>query len=158
MKKLSYILIIFSLFGCVNNSLIENPTVPVNLISQEKMADIIYDMTLISVAKGVNKSILENNGIIPEEYIFKKHLIDSTIFANNNEYYSFDLKIYQSIYDEVKIKLQKNKKSINDSIDIMRKLSGELSKKLIKESKINKISVDTIKFDSITKINLINTN
>jgi len=33
-----------------------------------------------------------------------------------------------------------------------------LSKKLIKESKINKISVDTIKFDSITKINLINTN
>ena len=158
MKKLSYILIIFSLFGCVNNSLIENPTEPVNLISKEKMVDIIYDMTLISVAKGVNKSILENNGIIPEEYIFKKHSIDSTIFAKNNEYYSFDLKIYQSIYDEVKIKLQKNKKSINDSIDIMRKLSGELSKKLIKESKINKISVDTIKFDSITKINLINTN
>ena len=158
MKKLSYILIIFSLFGCVNNSLIENPTVPVNLISQEKMADIIYDMTLISVAKGVNKSILENNGIIPEEYIFKKHLIDSTIFANNNEYYSFDLKIYQSIYDEVKIKLKKNKKLINDSINIMRKLSGELSKKLIKERKINKILVDSIKFDSITKINLINTN
>ena len=113
MKKLSYILIIFSLFGCVNNSLIENPTVPIDLISQEKMADIIYDMTLISVAKGVNKSILENNGIIPEEYIFKKHSIDSTIFAENNEYYSFDLKIYQSIYDEVKIKLQKNKKFSN---------------------------------------------
>ena len=158
MKKLNYILIIFSLFGCVNNSLIEHPDVPEDLISQEKMVDIIYDMTLISVAKGVNKSILENNGIIPEEYIFKKYSIDSVIFAENNEYYSFDLKIYQSIYDEVKIKLKKNKKLINDSINIARKLSGELSKKLIKESKINKISIDTIKFDSITKINLINTN
>ena len=158
MKKLNYILIIFSLFGSVNNSLIEHPNVPEDLISQEKMVDIIYDMTLISVAKGVNKSILENNGIIPEEYIFKKYSIDSVIFAENNEYYSFDLKIYQSIYDEVKIKLNKNKKLINDSINIARKLSGELSKKLIKERKINKISVDTIKFDSINKINLINTN
>ena len=97
----------FSLFGCVNNSLIEHPNVPEDLISQDKMVDIIYDMTLISVAKGVNKSILENNGIIPEEYIFKKYSIDSVIFAENNEYYSFDLKIYQSIYDEVKIKLKK---------------------------------------------------
>ena len=37
------------------------------------MVDIIYDMTLINVAKGVNKSILENNGIIPEQYLFNKH-------------------------------------------------------------------------------------
>ena len=49
MKKLSYILIIFSLFGCVNNSLIENPTVPVNLISQEKMADIILSLSWYAV-------------------------------------------------------------------------------------------------------------
>jgi hypothetical protein len=33
-----------------------------------------------------------------------------------------------------------------------------LSKKLIKESKLNKILIDTIKIDSITKIKLINTN
>jgi hypothetical protein len=33
-----------------------------------------------------------------------------------------------------------------------------MSKKLIKESKKNKILIDTIKIDSISKIKLINTN
>ena len=157
MNKLNVIIILSFLLGC-NNSLTQKPIPPDNLISQEKMVDIIYDMTLINVAKGVNKSILENNGIIPEQYLFNKHSIDSILFARSNEYYSYDLKTYQIIYDKVKIKLEKNKNIISDSIDILKQISGELSKKLIKESKINKILIDTIKIDSITKIKLINSN
>ena len=156
MNKLKVIIILFFVLGC-NNSLTQKP-IPIDLISQEKMVDIIYDMTLINVAKGVNKSILENNGIIPEQYLFNKHSIDSILFARSNEYYSYDLKTYQIIYDKVKIKLEKNKNIISDSIDILKQISGELSKKLIKESKINKILIDTIKIDSITKIKLINSN
>ena len=156
MNKLKVIIILIFVLGC-NNSLTQKP-IPIDLISQEKMVDIIYDMTLINVAKGVNKSILENNGIIPEQYLFNKHSIDSILFARSNEYYSYDLKTYQIIYDKVKIKLEKNKNIISDSIDILKQISGELSKKLIKESKINKILIDTIKIDSITKIKLINSN
>ncbi|MDA9067318.1 DUF4296 domain-containing protein [Flavobacteriaceae bacterium] len=156
MNKLKVIIILIFVLGC-NNSLTQKP-IPIDLISQEKMVDIIYDMTLINVAKGVNKSILENNGIIPEQYLFNKHSIDSTLFARSNEYYSNDLKTYQMIYDNVKIKLEKNKNIISDSIDILKQISGELSKKLIKESKINKILIDTIKIDSISKIKLINSN
>lgn len=157
MNKLQLIIILSLVLGC-NNSLNQEPIPPENLISKEKMIDIIYDMTLINVAKGVNKSILENNGIIPEQYLFKKHSIDSILFAKSNEYYSYDLKTYQTIYDKVKIKLEKNKNIINDSIDILKQISGELSKKLIKESKKNKILIDTIKIDSISKIKLINSN
>jgi len=157
MNKLQRIIILCLVFSC-NNTLNQNNKPPENLISKEKMVDIIYDMTLINVAKGVNKSILENNGIIPEQYLFNKHSIDSTLFARSNEYYSNDLKTYQMIYDNVKIKLEKNKNIISDSIDILKQISGELSKKLIKESKINKILIDTIKIDSISKIKLINTN
>ena len=157
MNKLNVIIILSFVLGC-NNSLTQKPIPPDNLISQEKMVDIIYDMTLINVAKGVNKSILENNGIIPEQYLFKKHSIDSILFARSNEYYSYDLKTYQIIYDKVKIKLEKNKNIISDSIDILKQISGELSKKLIIESKINKILIDTIKIDSISKIKLINSN
>ncbi len=157
MNKLKLIIILSLVFGC-NNSLNQEPIPPENLISKEKMIDIIYDMTLINVAKGVNKSILENNGIIPEQYLFNKHSIDSILFAKSNEYYSYDLKTYQTIYDKVKIKLEKNKNIINDSIDILKQISGELSKKLIKESKKNKILIDTIKIDSISKIKLINSN
>ena len=128
MNKLKVIIILIFVLGC-NNSLTQKP-IPIDLISQEKMVDIIYDMTLINVAKGVNKSILENNGIIPEQYLFNKHSIDSTLFARSNEYYSNDLKTYQMIYDNVKIKLEKNKNIISDSIDILKQISGELSKKL----------------------------
>ena len=157
MNKLKLIIILSLVLGC-NNSLNQEPIPPENLISKEKMIDIIYDMTLINVAKGVNKSILENNGIIPEQYLFNKHSIDSILFAKSNEYYSYDLKTYQTIYDKVKIKLEKNKNIINDSIDILKQISGELSKKLIKESKKNKILIDTIKIDRISKIKLINSN
>jgi len=157
MNKLNLIIILSLVLGC-NNSLNQEPIPPENLISKEKMIDIIYDMTLINVAKGVNKSILENNGIIPEQYLFNKHSIDSILFAKSNEYYSYDLKTYQTIYDKVKIKLERNKNIINDSIDILKQISGELSKKLIKESKKNKILIDTIKIDSISKIKLINSN
>jgi hypothetical protein len=157
MKKLQRIIILCLVFSC-NNTLNQNNKPPENLISKEKMVDIIYDMTLINVAKGVNKSILENNGIIPEQYLFNKHSIDSMLFAKSNEYYSYDLKTYQTIYDNVKIKLEKNKKIIIDSIEILKQISGEMSKKLIKESKKNKILIDTIKIDSISKIKLINTN
>ncbi|MDC0477803.1 DUF4296 domain-containing protein [Flavobacteriaceae bacterium] len=157
MNKLQRIIILCLVFSC-NNTLNQNNKPPENLISKEKMIDIIYDMTLINVAKGVNKSILENNGIIPEQYLFNKHSIDSMLFAKSNEYYSYDLKTYQTIYDNVKIKLEKNKKIIIDSIEILKQISGEMSKKLIKESKKNKILIDTIKIDSISKIKLINTN
>ena len=157
MNKLQRIIILCLVFSC-NNTLNQNTKPPENLISKEKMVDIIYDMTLINVAKGVNKSILENNGIIPEQYLFNKHSIDSMLFAESNEYYSYDLKTYQTIYDNVKIKLEKNKKIISDSIDILKQISGELSIKLIKESKKNKILIDTIKIDSISKIKLINSN
>ncbi len=157
MNKLQRIIILCLVFSC-NNTLNQNNKPPENLISKEKMVDIIYDMTLINVAKGVNKSILENNGITPEQYLFNKHSIDSMLFAKSNEYYSYDLKTYQTIYDNVKIKLEKNKKIISDSIEILKQISGEMSKKLIKESKKNKILIDTIKIDSISKIKLINTN
>ena len=157
MNKLNVIIILSIVLGC-SNSLTQKPMPADNLISQEKMVDIIYDMTLINVAKGVNKSILENNGIIPEQYLFNKHSVDSILFARSNEYYSYDLKTYQIIYDKVKIKLEKNKNIISDSIDKLKQISGKLSKKLIKESKINKILIDTIKIDSITKIKLINSN
>ena len=57
MKKTLLILIIFCSCGFVND---EN-LVPDNLIAEEKMVDILYDMSLISVSKGINKRILENN-------------------------------------------------------------------------------------------------
>ena len=68
---LQLIFVIVILFGCNKN--IQKTPMPDNLISEEKMVDVIYEMTLITVSKGVNRRILENSGVIPEKYIFEKY-------------------------------------------------------------------------------------
>ena len=117
MKKLIYIILIFYSCGSLN----EENAKPNNLIPEDKMIDILYDMSLISVSKGINKRILENNGMKPKKYILKKYNIDSLQFVVSNEYYSKDLEIYLSIYEEVLNKLQLNREIIIDSIENYKK-------------------------------------
>ena len=85
------------------------------------MVDILYDMSLISVSKGINKRILENNGMKPKKYILKKYNIDSLQFVLSNEYYSKDLERYLKIYEEVLNKLEMNREIIVDSIENYKK-------------------------------------
>ena len=73
------------------------------------MVEVIYDMTIISAAKGISRRTLENNGIDPEAYVFSKHDIDSLQFALSNQYYSYDIKTYDKIYQRVKEKLEQDK-------------------------------------------------
>lgn len=107
MKKLFYIVICF-FFSC--NSAIEKPQKPQNLIPEEKMADIMYDVFLLNSAKGVNKVILETNGVLPEKYVFEKYSIDSTQFAESNNYYVYNTKTYESILNRIKEKIDLKKK------------------------------------------------
>ena len=108
MKILGRIFILLLIIGC-NNS-IEKPKKPDNLISEADMIDIMYDAFLLNSAKGVNKTLLENNGIFPENYIFDKYNIDSTQFANSNNYYAYDTKTYESILKRIREKIEADKK------------------------------------------------
>lgn len=71
-------------------------------MSEDNMVNVLVDLAIMSSAKGVNKSKIENKGIIPDAYIYKKNNIDSTIFAESNAYYAFDIKKYDAIYLRVK--------------------------------------------------------
>ena len=111
MKKTLFILIIFCSCGFVS----DEDLVPDNLIAEEKMVDILYDMSLISVSKGINKRILENNGMKPTKYILEKYKIDSLQFVESNRYYSSDLEKYLNIYEIVLNKLEENYSSSKSS-------------------------------------------
>ena len=137
MKKLIYIILIFYSCGSLN----EENAKPNNLIPEDKMIDILYDMSLISVSKGINKRILENNGMKPKKYILKKYNIDSLQFVVSNEYYSKDIEIYLSIYEEVLNKLQLNREIIIDSIENYKKDRAKRSQEINLESaKNNKLT------------------
>ena len=139
MKKIFFVILI--LFSCNNN--IRKTPMPDNLISEEKMVDVIYEMTLISVSKGVNRRILENNGVIPEKYIFENYNIDSLQFALSNEFYSNDLNSYLNIYNRVKLKLQENKQIIVDSIENYKKDRAKRSLEIVNRERSN--TIDSIK-------------
>ena len=141
MKKIIFIVVIF--FSCNKDS--QKITAPENLISQEKMIDVIYEMTLISVSKGVNRRVLDYNGVVPEKYIFNKYNIDSLQFVVSNEYYSKDLEIYLSIYEEVLNKLQLNRELIIDSIENYKKDRAKRSQE---------INLESTKNNKLTKPNL----
>jgi len=114
MKNYIMISLILLLFNCQMN---DKYTDQSDIISEKKMIDIIYDMALINVSKGINKRILENNGMKPQSYILKKYKIDSMLFVRSNNFYSKDLDKYLNIYDQVLKKLEKNRQLINDSIE-----------------------------------------
>ena len=119
----------------------EKNVATVNLISEDKMIEILYDMSLISVSKGINKRIIENNGMKPKKYILKKHNIDSIQFVASNEYYSKDLETYLSIYEEVLKKLQSNREIVIDTIESKKEERARRSEEIILETpKNNKLS------------------
>ena len=141
MKKILIITLIFYSCNLINK---EKNNIPENLISEEKMINIIYDMSLISVSKGINKRILENNGMKPKSYILNKHKIDSLQFVNSNEYYSKDLEKYLYIYESVLRKLELNKEIVLDTIEKIRAKRAERSKQIIIEGNKND-SIDNSK-------------
>lgn len=110
MKRTILILFGLILLSCKTDNA---PVKPKNLISEDKMVEVLIDLSLLSSAKGLNKKILENNGITPDEYVYKKHKIDSLQFAESNLYYSYFIDDYDKIYLKVKDSLESLKIKFN---------------------------------------------
>lgn len=122
---LYYIFFLVVIVSCKKNGEI-NPEKPENLLSEKQMVDVLYEMALVTSSKSTNRSILEKNNVDPEGFIYKKHNIDSLQFAESNMYYSHDLDIYESIYQKVKSRLDKDKELYQDEVDQERKQSDSL--------------------------------
>lgn len=127
---------------------LDKPKKPKNLISKEKMANILEDVYILNAAKGTNRSILEENGINPENYILEKYDVDSLQFSKSNDYYAFDVKSYEEIVTTVKDRLTFYKDSLNEQMDL------ENERKQLERDSINLIkdSINSLKKDSLKKI------
>jgi hypothetical protein len=101
MRKIVILLsFIFATTSCSNN-IVEKPD---NLIEDDVMVDIFYDLSIIEASKNMGYS----NGVPPMEsnnYILKKYKIDSLQFAKSNKYYAADIKKYKRMFNAVNIRL-----------------------------------------------------
>lgn len=100
--------LIFSilLFSCQD---IENTPKPKDLIPEEKMVELLTEISLLQGARTYNRSILKEKGIDPKEYLWEKYDVDSLQFTRSNQYYAQYPEQYQEIYDSVKARLERLK-------------------------------------------------
>lgn len=87
---------------------------PDNLLDQEEMENILYDISVLQAGQTV--SSIEGDLVINiPEYIYNKYEIDSTVFFQNQRYYSGDVKKIKKMYKNVLERVQ-NKKNEIDTI------------------------------------------
>ncbi|MCH2192530.1 DUF4296 domain-containing protein [Kordia sp.] len=110
---------------------------PDNLLSKERMAAILYDISLINSIKGVNKKKLEDGYMHLDTYLYKKHDTDSTQFLSSNNYYAANPALYNEIYGIVPARLTKERKKVGDELEAEQKRrdSVQKSKKLARKKK-----------------------
>ena len=79
---------------------------PKDLISQDKMVDVLTEIALLNGARTYNKKMLKEKGIDPYEHLWEKFEVDSSQFRRSNNYYSENYKVYSKIYSRVKERLE----------------------------------------------------
>ena len=129
----------FLLMTSCGEKVIEEPK---NLIPQEKMEAILFDLAMLYGANGTNISPSNKNIIKIMPFIFKKYKVDSIQFTESNDYYASIPSKYQAIYETVLDSIEKEEKVIGDAKKRRNDSIGEVSKRRsdsIKNSKKSKV-------------------
>ncbi len=113
MKFVLVVLGVLLMFSCQEISEVERPN---DLIPEQKMVEVLTDLSLINSAKNYNRRMLEATGLRPNEYLYQKHNIDSLQLVRSTEYYADNPAQIERIYREI----QENLGEIRDKLEIIR--------------------------------------
>ena len=119
MKK-EIILMLLLLLSCVNVE--EAP--PENLIGEEKMADLIFELAVLDAAKGFVPKDQKERIELDADSFYMFHEIDSAQFTSSNAYYAKQPKAYLRIVSMAKTKLEKFNRNIEDNENEMLKTNS----------------------------------
>lgn len=99
-----------------NHNAVEKPK---NLIDENVMTDILYDLSIMEAIKSQSPYAPQNQSMNPKDYIFKKYKIDSLQFATSNRYYVSQIEEYKKMYEQVNERIEKEKKAA-DSLALIK--------------------------------------
>jgi hypothetical protein len=128
-RKILLCLVVSSILFSCKKELVKTPD---RLIEKDKMVNIMYDLALLEAIKIQNPISLDSFKIKPNDYIFKKYKIDSLQFSQNNMYYAADYKEYKKIFEEIKLRFDQNKISVQKLIKDKKKKEDLLKKQKLK--------------------------
>jgi len=99
MKNLVSVVFLIILIGCSKTEKAE--------VSQEKMVDVLYDLTVSSSARNTANRRDTVQYVVDYKQILKKHGIDSLKFIKAQKIYQRNPDVYAVIYDSVNKRIQK---------------------------------------------------
>lgn len=143
MRKLGIIFLLFAVFACRDVDKIREPE---NLIPQNKMVEVLTDLSLLNSAKNYNRRQLENTGLRPMEYLYDRHGIDSVSLAQSTRYYANFPSELERIYARVKNNLE----NLKSTLELRREAEKKVQDSLLQAQKD---SLGERPQDSILQIN-----
>lgn len=117
-----------SFLGCQD---VEQPEKPKNLISKEKMVDLLTEAYLANAARSVDNQSIIDKGIKLDSLIYKNFEVDSLQFAKSNAYYAADVNAYMEIFQKVEARLTSMQKKTDSIRDIEKRSADSIGKKKI---------------------------
>ncbi len=135
MKKIFLVFIVFIFGISCNKELVKEPK---SLIEKEKMVNIMYDLALLEAMKVENPALMDSMKFTSNQYIYKKHKIDSVQFAQSNIYYAADYEEYEKMYNQIKARLDNEKTQVNVLIkaEAKQEMLKAKTKKKLEEKKV----------------------
>ena len=125
MKKLAALFLLFAILIICQKPAVSKPD---NLIDEEVMVDIMYDVSVLEAMKSQKAFVLEANKINPNTYIYKKYKIDSLQFANSDKFYASDIKKYKEIFDKVNKRMEEKMEGLKKATNSKRAPDDNLTK------------------------------
>jgi hypothetical protein len=132
MKRIVFFLSLIFLLNSCKQEAIQKPK---NLIEQNKMVDIIYDLSLLEGIKTQNYGVKQNVNAM--QFIYDKYKIDSLQFVKSNQYYASDIRNFKKIYEEVSKRIENNKAHL-DSLENKKNKPNTSNSKPVEEEGIVK--------------------
>ncbi|PZD77737.1 DUF4296 domain-containing protein [Mesonia sp. K7] len=91
---------------------------PDNLIPEDKMVEVLVDMHKLDALISVNRVAYDLRNVESHELIYQKHQIDSLQFEQSSDYYSEDFNTNERIFQQVKDRLEAEKKVVDSLQEI----------------------------------------
>ena len=118
MKQVLFLFVSLFVLSCSKNPVPK----PDNLLDEEVMVNIIYDITILQATDGSMSYKLSDHNIKMDQYIFEKYKIDSITYRENQRYYAADARKYKKIYKKVIERFEKenpaNTQNINNETSV----------------------------------------
>lgn len=122
---------------------------PDDLISEDKMVDVLTDISLVHGARSYNKDLMIEKGIDVQKYVFEKHDIDSLQYIKSHEYYSENYREFEDIYARVKERLEGIKVEY-DSIRVREERRQDSLRALVKSDTLSPDQLKSVR-DSLKR-------